>query len=129
MNVLKSLTLTTSLLLLSGCASFGLFGGPDVEPIEIITEEVQRAPLNLPDPEPVRTDTPKWIIITPENAEEVFAKMEEDGYDKVLFGLTDEGYEDLAIMMARIRNYIEAQKTVIIKYREYYEEEEVTPNE
>lgn len=128
MNVLKSLILITSLLLLSGCTSFGLFGS-DVEPVEIVTEEVRRTPLNLPNPEPVLTDPPMWIVITPENAEEVFSKMEADGYDKVLFGLTDEGYEDLALMMARIRNHIEAQKTVIIKYREYYEEIEVAPNE
>lgn len=129
MNVLKSLILTTSLLLLSGCSSFGLFSGPDVKPVEVVTQEVQRTPLRLPDPEPVTTDTPKWVIITPENAEEVFAKMQEDGYDKVLFGLTDEGYEDLAIMMARIRNYIEAQRRTLGKYREYYEPVEVTPNE
>ena len=129
MNVLKSLTLITSLLLLSGCSTFGLFSGPDVKPVEVLTQEVQRTPLNLPNPEPVRTDQPEWIVITPENADEVFAKMEEDGYDKVLFGLTDEGYEDLAIMMARIRNYIDSQRTVILKYREYYEPAEEAPNE
>lgn len=129
MNVLKSLTLITSLLLLSGCSTFGLFGGPDVQPVEVLTQEVQRTPLRLPNPEPVRTDTPNWVVITPENAEEVFTKMEEDGYDKVLFGLTDEGYEDLAIMMARIRNYIEAQRRTLDKYKEYYEPAEVTPNE
>ena len=34
----------------------------------------------------------RWIIITSENAEEVFAKLEKEGIDPVLFGLTDKDY-------------------------------------
>ena len=63
----------------------------------------------------------KWIIITKENAQETFKKLEEKGVDIVLFGLTDEGYEQLAMTMAELRNYIATQRNIIIKYREYYE--------
>jgi hypothetical protein len=34
----------------------------------------------------------KWIIITSENAEEVFRKLEEKGIDPVLFRLTDKDF-------------------------------------
>ena len=37
-----------------------------------------------------------WIIITSDNAEEVFAKLKENNTDPVLFGLSDEDYELLA---------------------------------
>ncbi len=62
-----------------------------------------------------------WVIITPENAEEVWKKLKEENTDLVLFGLTDDGYEQLAITMAEIRNFIAQQRTIIIKYKEYYE--------
>ena len=38
-------------------------------------------------------DELNFIIITSENAEEVFAKMKENGKDPVLFGLSDDDYE------------------------------------
>ena len=59
--------------------------------------------------------------MTPDNVEDVFAKLKDKKIDLVLFGLTDEGYEELSITMAEIRNYIKSQKTIIIKYKEYYE--------
>jgi hypothetical protein len=60
-------------------------------------------------------------LITPQNAEEVWAKLREKNADLVLFGLTDDGYEELSMTMAELRNYIAAQRQVIIKYKEYYE--------
>lgn len=64
---------------------------------------------------------PKWILITPENADKVFAELKEKKVDLVLFGLTDEGYEELAINMAELRNFIASQRAIIIKYKDYYE--------
>ena len=47
-----------------------------------------------------------WHIITSENADEVFAKLEKDGIDPVLFGLTDKDFEMLAKNFAKIRNQL-----------------------
>jgi hypothetical protein len=63
----------------------------------------------------------QWIIITSENAEEVFKKMEEQGLDPVLFGLTDNDYQLIAKNFARIRNQLKIQNDIIDKYKEYYE--------
>ena len=76
-------------------------------------------------PEPIKMDELNWIIITSENAEEVFAKLKENNTDPVLFGLTDDEYEDLSMNFAQIRNYIIQQNFVLDKYKEYYESEEV----
>jgi len=113
-NVLLSLILIT---FLTSCSR--------VQKIETVKTEVKRAPLNLDRPEPIAMDELNWIIINSENAEEVFAKLKEQGTDPVLFGLTDDEYEDLSKNFAQIRNYIIQQNFIIDKYKEYYESEEV----
>jgi uroporphyrinogen-III synthase len=67
----------------------------------------------------------QWIIVTSENAEEVFKKMEEQGLDPVLFGLTDNDYQLIAKNFARIRNQLKIQNDIIDKYKEYYEKDEL----
>tara|TARA_E500000178_G_scaffold308937_1_gene322921 strand:- start:137 stop:376 length:240 start_codon:yes stop_codon:yes gene_type:complete len=63
----------------------------------------------------------KFIIIHSQNAQEVFAKMKEQGKDPVLFGLSDDDYETLSKNFAQIRAYMIQQQLIIEKYREYYE--------
>ena len=55
-----------------------------------------RQQLNYAMPTPLELEQIKWIIIHSENADEVFAKMEAQGLDPVLFGLVDKDYELLA---------------------------------
>ncbi len=64
-----------------------------------------------------------FIIITSENADEVFAKLKKEGTDQVLFGLTDNDYEILAKNFAHIRAYIIQQGATLEQYKEYYEGE------
>ena len=96
-----------------------------VDRIETVKTEVKRAPLNLDKPVVPKQEELNWIIINSENAEEVFAKLKENNTDPVLFGLTDDEYEDLSKNFAQIRNYIIQQNFIIDKYKEYYESEEV----
>ena len=111
LNVPLLLILTT--FLISSCSS--------VQEIEIFKKEVPRAKLNLPDPDTPRIDDLNWIIITSENADEVFAKLKEQNIDPVLFGLTDDDYETLPVNFAQIRAYMIKQKLTLDQYREYYE--------
>jgi len=115
LNVLVLLTLLT--FLITSCSR-------GIDRIETVKVEVKREPLNLEKPPVPKQEELKWIIINSENAEEVFAKLKEKGTDPVLFGLTDDEYEDLAVNFAQIRNYIIQQNFVIDKYKEYYESEE-----
>ena len=120
MNALKSLTLIILPLLLSGCASWSFFSDP-VKPVEIQSKAIERTPLNLPDPIPLDPLPIKWIVITPENAEEVWKTLKDKNEDLVLFALTDNGYEQISINMAAIRNFIDKQRIIIINYKDYYE--------
>ena len=63
----------------------------------------------------------QWIIITSENADEVFKKLEEQGIDPVIFGLTDKDFQLLAKNFARIRNQLKITNDLLDKYKEYYE--------
>jgi hypothetical protein len=114
--------LTTIILLplISGC-SFLPKWGTDVKPLEVKTVAVDKTPLNLPELTPLQSKEVQWVIITPDNAEQVWNKLREKKVDLVLIGLTDDGYETLAVTMAELRNYIAQQRAVIVKYKEYYE--------
>jgi hypothetical protein len=89
--------------------------------LEVFKTEVPRTKLDLPDPETPIVNELNWIIITSDNAEEVFAKLKEKNIDPVLFGLTDDDYETLAVNFAQIRAYMIKQKLTLDQYRDYYE--------
>ena len=74
-------------------------------------------------PTPLELENLRWIIITSKNAEEVFKKLEEQGIDPVLWGLTDKDFELLAKNFARIRNQLKITNDLLDKYKEYYEPE------
>ena len=114
LNVLVLLTLT---IFLTSCAG--------IKELSIFKEEVKRQPLALEKPTPLQMEKIQWIIVTSENAEEVFKKMEEQGLDPVLFGLTDNDYQLIAKNFARIRNQLKIQNDIIDKYKEYYEKDEL----
>ena len=110
LNVLVSLILITSLTSCSG-----------VKQLEIFKQEVEREKLNLNKPTPLELENLRWIIITSNNAEEVFKKLEEQGIDPVLWGLTDKDSELLAKNFAQIRNQLKITNDLLDKYKEYYE--------
>ena len=112
LNVLVLLILSTFLTNCSG-----------VKVLEVFNKEVPRAQLNLEKPTPLQIEQLHWIIITSENAEEVFKKLEEQGIDPVIFGLTDKDFELLAKNFARIRNQLKITNDLLDKYKEYYETE------
>ena len=95
-----------------------------VKQLSIFKEEVPRAKLNLEKPTPLQMEKIQWHIITSENAEEVFKKLEAEGIDPVLFGLTDKDFEMLSKNFAKIRNQLMQTNELLDKYKEYYEAEE-----
>ena len=95
-----------------------------VKQLEIFKQEVPREKLNLEKPTPLEMEKIHWHIITSENAEEVFKKLEADGIDPVLFGLTDKDFEMLSKNFAKIRNQLMQTNELLDKYKEYYEAEE-----
>tara|TARA_Y100000289_G_scaffold64609_1_gene76747 strand:- start:694 stop:993 length:300 start_codon:yes stop_codon:yes gene_type:complete len=83
--------------------------------------EVEREPLALEKPTIQELEKLKWIIITSENADEVFKKMKEQGIDPVIFGLSDNDFQLLAKNFAQIRAHMMKLNIMIDEYKNYYE--------
>ena len=111
----KILSIILFAILLSGCS----IGGE--KKIKLFSVEKPREKLDYPMPTPLQLEQVKWIIITSENAEEVFAKLEAAGIDPVLFGLTDKDFEILAKNFAQIRAKLQETNKLLEEYKKYYE--------
>jgi hypothetical protein len=115
--MMNKIILIVMILLLSAC-SVG------EKRVKIFSVEEPRAKLNLPNPEALDLEKVRWIIITSENAQEVFAKLEAEGIDPVLFGLTDKDFEMIARNFAQIRQKLQETNNLLEEYKRYYEETE-----
>ena len=106
------------IVLLTGCS----IGGE--KKIKIFSVEKPREKLDYPMPTALQLEELKWIIITSENAQEVFAKLEEAGIDPVLFGVTDKDFQVLARNFAQIRQKLQETNNLLEEYKKYYEPKE-----
>lgn len=103
---------------LSGCGSW--FRKP-VQPIQVAAKPVEKTPLAIENPQPLRLKPVDWIVVTPQNWEDVFKQMQSKDQNLVLFGLTSDGYQALSLTIAELRNLINTQRIIIQKYKDYYE--------
>ena len=118
-----------NIILLSLLAVFLTSCGSSVQEIQVTTVEVSKTPLNLPNPDPLKLQDVEWIIITKDNANEIFERIKAAGGEYALFAVEDTGYEKLQINYTDIRNKLAEQRQLLLAYREYYEpieEAEVT---
>ena len=54
---------------------------------------------------------------TEENVEKVFADLKDKKFSMAIFGLTDQGYEELSISIAKIKKLVQQQRAVIAAYK------------
>jgi len=113
-----------NIILLSLLAVFLTSCGSSVQEIQVTTVEVSKTPLNLPNPDPLKLQDVEWIIITKDNANEIFERIKSAGGEYALFAVEDTGYEKLQINFTDIRNKLAEQRQLLLAYREYYEPSE-----
>jgi hypothetical protein len=114
-----------NILLLSLLAVFLTSCGSSVKEIQVSTVEVSKTPLNIQNLDPLQLQGVEWIIITKDNAMEIFEEVKSKGGEYSLFALTDTGYEKLALNFTDIRNRLAQQRQILLSYKEYYEPIEV----
>lgn len=73
---------------------------------------------SVPIPDELNLRNFEFIIITPENVDQVFAELRGD---KALFALTAKGYENIALNLSDIRALIEQQKQIIALYEKQWD--------
>lgn len=127
--IMKYIVIAVATVTLSGCSTLSGLFKKDAEPVVVKKEEVARTPLNLDNPTPLKTTPPQWIVVTPKNIDQVWRDLREKKVDLVLFAITDDGYEQLSLDFAQIRNFIEQQRQIIMQYKKYYEPADKTPKE
>ena len=103
---------------------FGLSGCASPQTIKVLSIPVEEVKLNPPTVRKLELQNIKWYIVTPENAEEVFAELANTKTDVVLFALTADGYKGLSLNLGQIRELIAQQQAIISAYKEYYKEVE-----
>jgi hypothetical protein len=113
-----------NILLLGLLAVFLSSCSESVQEIQVTTIEVSKTPLNLPNPDPLKLQDVEWIIITKDNAMEIFEKLKAAGGEYALFAVEDTGYEKIQINFTDIRNKLAEQRQLLLAYKEYYESEE-----
>ena len=109
-----------------GIIAVALLAGCTAKPkmIEISAKPIEKPKLVLPPAEELRLKDLEWVVINEENAQEVWDKLKADKKDPVLIGLTDDGYEILAMNMSDIMKLLQQQKAIIAAYQNYYENSE-----
>tara|TARA_R100001377_G_scaffold58561_1_gene35122 strand:- start:858 stop:1166 length:309 start_codon:yes stop_codon:yes gene_type:complete len=58
--------------------------------------------------------------VTEENYAKVFEELTKKNYTPVIFGMSDDGYAEQAVNMAKILQLVRQQKAIIVAYKEYY---------
>jgi hypothetical protein len=107
-----------TLIALPGCSS--------VKPLEIKISPVKQVPLSLPNVDLLTLDKVEWYVVNKENAEAVFKELEKKNYDQVIFGLTDKGYENISVNMAKILSLVRQQEAIIGAYKTYHKKQAET---
>jgi hypothetical protein len=109
------LAILTSLFLLSGCGSMPVV--EPVKPVEVRTIQISRPAPVVPPVDQLQLRDVKWTIVTPDNIDEVFASL---SGEPVLFAVTADGYESLALNISDIRAMIQQQQKIIALYQDSY---------
>jgi|TARA_Y100000052_G_C2917291_1_gene66144 hypothetical protein len=116
-QILSVLTLLTLTIFLTSCGSVPKSVTYKAEPID-------RPKLVLPETATLNMRNVDFMILTRQNVEEKFKEIEERGDPIVIFGLKAQHYEDLSLNIADILELLSQQESVIVAYREYYEQTE-----
>lgn len=110
-------SLLITALLLSACAA-PVTDSP--QKVVIQRDPIERPVLTLPPVDKYVANPVNWIIVTPENVDEVFAEITKSGKPAALFALTDSGYENIVINTQSSLRVILQQRAQIDGYRRYY---------
>lgn len=74
----------------------------------------------LPEVDVLELKDVQFYVVTEENYAKVFEELRKKNYTPVIFGMSDDGYAEQAVNMAKILQLVQQQKAIIVAYKEYY---------
>jgi hypothetical protein len=94
-------------------------------PTIVETPEIDAPTIRIvPRPDPVELKNADIVVVTEANLEAVIARIKTEQGDFVLYAMTAQSFESLALNFEEIKKFIEEQNAVIVYY-----EESVTPTD
>lgn len=90
----------------------------EVPVVEVRTVEVKKPAPIVPNVDQLSLRPVNWIIITPDNVDDKFNQIQSG--ELVLFAVTANGYENIALNLSDIRAMIEQQKKIIAIYQSQF---------
>lgn len=113
---MKYATMTAALVTLTACAA----PTPKPDFVRVVSEPLPRPALDIPPVDRLNTRPVQWIVITSNNADEVFARLQSEGSLPVVFAVTEQGYKNLTLNSSEQLKIILQQQAAINGYRKYY---------
>lgn len=101
-------------LSLSGCSLF------QSKEITVSDVPIEKVPLILPQVDQYQSREVQWVIVTPENYNEIIRDIQRRG-SSALFAMTSKNYENLSLNQTDILKLIKQQKELINAYQLYYQ--------
>jgi hypothetical protein len=114
-NAVKYLILS-AVLFLAACSTHEVIEKTPI--VEVRTVQVPRPAPIVPAVDQLNLRPVNWIIITPDNIEEKFSQIRRG--ELVLFAVTAESYENVALNLSDIRALIEQQHRIIAIYKSQF---------
>ena len=109
------------LIVISIIAMLFLVGCSTTKELNITTKPIEKPALVLPNVDQLNLTEVEWFVINEEYVYIIWQRLSDEKKDIVLFGLTDDGYEQLAVNLSDIMTLIQQQKAIIGAYKNYYE--------
>lgn len=114
-----SLVLLTVLVGASACSRLSPVKEVVTVPTVVETPEIEKPNIRIvPRPTPIKMRNADIIVVTNQNLEEVIERVKAEQGDFVLYAMTAQSFEALALSFEQIKKFIEEQNAVILYYEE-----------
>ncbi len=111
--------LLTVLVVVSACSRLSPVKEVVAVPTVVETPEIDAPVIRIvPRPDPIKMRNADIVVVTEENIEEVIERVKTEQGDFVLYAMTAQSFEALALSFEQIKKFIEAQNAVILYYEE-----------
>ena len=88
-------------------------------PTVVETPQIEAPAIRIvPRPDPIEMKNADIVVVTEANLDEVIARIKQEQGDFVLYAMTAQSFEGLALNFEQIKRFIEAQNAVILYYEE-----------
>ena len=107
------------LVVVSACSRLSPVKEVVAVPTVVETPEIDAPVIRIvPRPDPIKMRNADIVVVTEANLQEVIDRVKTEQGDFVLYAMTAQSFEALALSFEQIKKFIEAQNAVILYYEE-----------